>query len=112
MKDILRAPVLGFEDVNESDDLGYQTPLQWAADGGIPKLIKMLIDAGADPDASGAHPDQFTPLHIAALNGNADAVQVTPAIPPLPPSPSRLPTIQPRDTVTLLTPRTQNLLSP
>jgi len=73
--------VLGFEDVNDEDKLGYQTPLQWAADGGFSKICAMLVDAGADPDCSGAHPDCFAPLHLAALNGNLEVVQVTPDIP-------------------------------
>ena len=76
VKDILKAPVLGFEDVDANDALGYQTPLQWAADGGFTKICVYLIEGGADPDASGAHPDDFTPMHLAALNGNAEVVQV------------------------------------
>lgn len=67
--------MLGFEDVAADDTLGYQTPLQWAADGGFAKICSMLIDGGADPDSCGAHPDEFRPIHLAALNGNADVVQ-------------------------------------
>ena len=44
-------------------DLQFRTPLHWAAVMGLPELVRVLMDRGADPrcaDAVGA-----TPLHYA-----------------------------------------------
>ena len=74
----MKAPVVGFEDVEADHDVGCHTPLQWAADGGFANICTLLTDAGADPDDTGENMDNFTPLHLAALNGTADVVQVQP----------------------------------
>eukprot|EP00656_Telonema_subtile_P048235 TRINITY_DN5689_c0_g1_i1.p1 TRINITY_DN5689_c0_g1~~TRINITY_DN5689_c0_g1_i1.p1 ORF type:complete len:385 (-),score=101.28 TRINITY_DN5689_c0_g1_i1:90-1244(-) len=51
------------------------TPLQWAADCGFADVCTQLIGARANPNTAGAHPEEFTPLHLAAWNGDAAVVE-------------------------------------
>ncbi|MGE3875940.1 MAG: ankyrin repeat domain-containing protein [Parvibaculaceae bacterium] len=57
------------EDVNGHDLFG--TPLHWAAAKGRLAIAVILIDRGADLEASG-EPEEARPLHTAALNGQAE----------------------------------------
>lgn len=49
------------------------TVLRMAAEGGHTELVQVLLDAGAAINAADAVGD--TPLHLAALEGNASLVQ-------------------------------------
>jgi len=47
-------------------------PLHSAATAGIPALVKLLLDHGANPDAAEA--SGYTPLHTAAGHGNREII--------------------------------------
>jgi uncharacterized protein len=49
------------------------TPLHSAAAGGHTAIVKLLLNAGADPNARQA--GDFTPLHAAAQNGDVESVR-------------------------------------
>ncbi|MBI5750792.1 MAG: ankyrin repeat domain-containing protein [Hydrogenophilales bacterium] len=57
---------------NTRDALGMR-PLLYAARNGAVEMVRMLLEAGADPDVKGSG---FTPMGIAALNGHARTVQL------------------------------------
>ena len=58
-----------------TDDWAGSSALHWAAYAGNAKLIKLLIDSGAQVDAVNTR-DQSTPLHLAARYGRHEAVAV------------------------------------
>lgn len=43
-----------FDDINETDNMGW-TPLLWATYNRKPKMIKLLIDSGADMNYKALH---------------------------------------------------------
>ena len=49
-----------------SRDVGRETPLHFAARGGEAAIVEILLQRGADPDATGQTGQ--TPLHLAVLN--------------------------------------------
>jgi ankyrin repeat protein len=49
------------------------TPLHSAAAGGHTRIVKMLLDLGADPNVR--EQGGFTPLHAAAQNGDVDTIR-------------------------------------
>lgn len=57
--------------VNTCDDRGFR-PLHWAARFGHTRILKILLDHGADVDGREIH--EMTALHIAASTGHTDAV--------------------------------------
>jgi len=57
---------------NTRDALGMR-PLLYAARNGVIEVVRVLLEAGADPDVKGGG---FTPLGIAALNGHTRTVQL------------------------------------
>ncbi len=50
------------------------TPLHSAAAGGHTKIVRLLLDSGADPNAR--QQGDFTPLHAAAQNGNLEMMRL------------------------------------
>ena len=64
-------------DVNSKDKSG-KTPLYWAAEYGRTNVVKLLLKAGADVNAtvSDGPLKGYTPLHEAAYLGHKDTVKV------------------------------------
>ncbi|GEM_PF-1852938 len=60
-------------DVNERAEAGW-TPLLYASAQGYPRIVHMLLDAGANPDIGNAL--GITPLIYSARYGNAEVCQV------------------------------------
>lgn len=60
-------------EINRMDSNGY-TPLAHAADGGCLEIVKLLVEAGADVDASEKQ-SRWTPLLRAAGGRHADVVR-------------------------------------
>ena len=72
--DLVRTLLLQHHDPDESDAHGL-TPLMWAARSGAVDSIKVLLDAGANPDARDAR-NGWTPLFHAIHKGQAGAVRL------------------------------------
>jgi ankyrin repeat protein len=51
------------------------TPLHYAAFFGGAEAVRVLLDAGADPDADQENPMRVRPLHSAAARGDREAVR-------------------------------------
>jgi ankyrin repeat protein len=64
--------VKGGADLNATDLIG-KTALFWAAESGVLKCFRWLLDHGATPQAMSA--DGCTPLHSAAIGGNSEIVR-------------------------------------
>ena len=60
-------------DVNRSNEVG-RTPLAWACIGGDIPMLRLLIERGAQIEASCE--DGRTPLMVAACHGRAEAVRL------------------------------------
>lgn len=60
-------------DVNANDS-GYD-PLKYAAEGGFPEMLTLLLDRKADPDTA-AKLDGNTALHLASTRGHVKAVEI------------------------------------
>lgn len=63
-------------DVNPEDTYGSGTPLGNAVISDDLDYIRLLLDAGADPDAIVPVLSQQGPLHFAVTNGSADAIRL------------------------------------
>ena len=62
-------------DINATtSDADAYTACHFAAWDGNDDVLKMLIDAGADPDVIGA--DTMTPLNLASANGHLECVKL------------------------------------
>jgi ankyrin repeat protein len=63
-------------DAGVSIDQPYwgETPLYTATDKNQIGIVKLLLELGADPDATG--PDKWTPLHGAASHGNLTLIRI------------------------------------
>jgi ankyrin repeat protein len=61
-------------DAISSATFAQVTPLGTAAAFGVDDLARLLLHAGADPNATGDHGS--TPLHAAATNGNRELVEL------------------------------------
>jgi ankyrin repeat protein len=61
-------------DAISSATFAQVTPLGTAAAFGVDDLARLLLDAGADPNATGDHGS--TPLHAAATNGNGPLAEL------------------------------------
>jgi hypothetical protein len=59
--------------VNQQDEHGW-TPLNWAAGGGNLKIVKLLLDRGADVSIAGR--DRRTPYDIALAAGHAEVAKI------------------------------------
>ena len=59
--------------IDLKDPLG-DTPLFYAADRNQPEIVKLLLDAGAVPDAENS--SGVTPLMMAARRGNIEIVRM------------------------------------
>ena len=57
--------------LDETDPFFRQTPLAWAISHDHPEIVKHLLDAGADPNATFGWQDLDTPLQSAAFFGRA-----------------------------------------
>ncbi|RWA09204.1 hypothetical protein EKO27_g5912 [Xylaria grammica] len=64
---------MGSTDVNSQDKLG-RTPLWWAASSGHAGAVRLLAQAGANPDQDDNY-DGYKPLHKASSANHADAVK-------------------------------------
>jgi hypothetical protein len=60
-------------DVHAADAYG-KTPLWWAASSGYSDIVRLLVQAGADPDVDD-NVNGLKPLHQAASNNHADVVR-------------------------------------
>ncbi len=60
-------------DVNERAEAGW-TPLLYASAQGYPRIARMLLDAGANPDIGNVH--GITPLMYSARYGNIEICQI------------------------------------
>lgn len=60
-------------DVNEKAEAGW-TPLLYAVAQGYPEIVKILLDAGANPDDSNVH--KITPLMYSARYGNLEICKI------------------------------------
>ncbi|KAJ3577241.1 hypothetical protein NPX13_g3327 [Xylaria arbuscula] len=70
IQDLLK---VGGIDVNSPDKLG-RTPLWWAASSGHASTVRLLAQAGANPNQADCY-DGFKPLHNAAIANHADTVK-------------------------------------
>lgn len=71
--DALRRVLDAGGDIHERDEHGW-TPLNWAAGKGDPRIIRFLLERGADVSLTGH--DQRTPLLIARAAGRAEAADI------------------------------------
>ena len=60
--------------IQDSFDVGLNTPLHIAAEKNQLEVIKLLLSAGAHPSMK--NKSGFTPLHMAARAGNKDAAMI------------------------------------
>jgi ankyrin repeat protein len=69
---MVRELIRGGADVNKI--VGYVPPLYWASNCGDLDTVKLLLEAGADPNLLGTLPGN-TPLHTACLGGFVEIVE-------------------------------------
>lgn len=62
------------EDINTRSKYTDSTPLQYACSHGYTKIVRLLIDRGADVNACGKY--NYTPLIIAIQNNNLDIIRL------------------------------------
>ena len=72
--DDVKAEIEAGADVNATKDGSEWTPLHWAALKGTPGIVQVLLDAGANANASDSK--KFTPLHNAGFNGTPSVVNL------------------------------------
>jgi ankyrin repeat protein len=78
--DALELAAVGDADALRGADLVVRapdgfTPLHYAAFFGGPAAVRVLLDAGADPDADADNPLGVRPLHSAAARGDRESAQ-------------------------------------
>merc|ERR1712117_356660 len=73
VKFLLSCPQITTEEVNCSTGDLKLTAIWWAACNGHTKIVKALVEAGANPDPE--RTDVRRPLHLAANHGHAEVVQ-------------------------------------
>ena len=72
--DDVKAEIEAGADVNATKKDSEWTPLHWAALKGTPGIVQVLLDSGANVNASDSK--KFTPLHNAAFNGTPSVVNL------------------------------------
>ncbi len=61
-------------DITQLRDKDGQSPLHWATLGDKPKVVRLFLEQGADPNVTSRH-DHRTPLHLAAMYGLVESAE-------------------------------------